>query len=212
MELPDAGTAEPPRARRYRMVARSESAARTHRGIIEAALVLYTEHDFDEVSLDDVAARAGVTVRTVLRRFGSKEGLVDAVAEAGDEAIEDRRRDVRPGDTAGAVSCVVDDYEGYGDAIMRLLSQEQRVPPFRRITERGRRLHYDWVERTFAPQLSARRGPARGRLLAQLIAITDVYTWKLLRRDLRMGRSATAEALREMVDAVTAPERSRGAR
>ena len=212
MELPDADIAEPPRARRYRMVARSESAARTHRRIVEGALAQYTEHDFDEVSLDDVAARAGVTVRTVLRRFGSKEGLLDAVAEAGDKAIEDRRGDVRPGDVAAAVSCVVGDYEGYGDAIMRLLSQEERMPAFRRITERGRRLHYDWVERTFEPQLSGRRGPARRRLLAELIAITDVYTWKLLRRDLGMGRFATAEALGEMVGAVTAPERSRSSR
>ena len=181
------------------MVARSEAAARTHQQIIEAALALYTEHDFEHVSLDDVATHAGVTVRTVLRRFGTKEALLDAVADAANDAVEDRRSEVPPGDAAGAVRCVVADYERYGDAIMRLLAQEHRAPAFRRIADRGRQLHYQWVERIFAPQLSRRRGPARRRLLAALIAITDVYTWKLLRRDLGLGRATTAAVQQEMV-------------
>jgi AcrR family transcriptional regulator len=197
---------EPAGARRYRMVARAETAARTHRQILEAAFALYTERDFDQVSLEDVAARAGVSVRTVLRRFGSKEALVDAVAQAGDQAVEDRRQDVAAGDAAAAVRCVVGDYERYGDAIMRLLAQEERVPAFRPIAERGRRLHHEWVERTFAPQLARRRGAARQRLLIELIAITDVYTWKLLRRDMRLHEATTAELLGEMVAAVTQHE------
>jgi AcrR family transcriptional regulator len=196
--------------RRYRMVARAETAARTHRQILEAALALYTERDFDQVSLEDVAARAGVAVRTVLRRFGSKEALVDAVAQAGDQAVEDRRQDVASGDAAAAVGCVVGDYERYGDAIMRLLAQEERVPAFRPIAERGRRLHHEWVERTFAPQMARRRGAARRRLLIELIAITDVYNWKLLRRDMRLDEAATAEVLGEMVAAVTNHEATRG--
>jgi AcrR family transcriptional regulator len=185
------------------MVSRSQAAERTHQAIIQAAFDLYGERDFDQVSLDDVAARAGVAVRTLLRRFGSKEALLDAVAEAGDREMEDRRQEVPPGDAAAAVRCAVTDYEGYGDALMRLLSQEDRVAAFGRSAERGRRLHHEWVERAFAPQLSGRSGAARRRLRAQLIAITDVYTWKLMRRDLRLGRSATIEALRELVAAAT---------
>ena len=185
------------------MVSRSEAAERTHQAIIQAAFALYGERDFDQVSLDDVAAQAGVAVRTLLRRFGSKEALLDAVAEAADREIEDRRREVPPGDVSAAVRCAVTDYEGYGDAIMRLLSQEDRVAAFGRTAERGRRLHHEWVEQAFAPQLSRRAGAARRRLRAQLIAITDVYTWKLMRRDLGLGRSATIEAMREMVAGLT---------
>jgi AcrR family transcriptional regulator len=185
------------------MVSRSQAAERTHQAIIQAAFALYSERDFDQVSLDDVAARAGITVRTLLRRFGSKEALLDAVAEAADAEVEDRRQEVPPGDAAAAVRCVVTDYEGYGDAIMRLLSQADRVAAFERIAERGRRLHHEWVERAFAPQLARRSGAARRLLRAQLIAITDVYTWKLMRRDLGLGRSATVQALGEMVAGVT---------
>lgn len=191
------------------MVNRSQAAERTRQAIIQAAFNLYSERDFDQVSLDDVAAEAGVAVRTLLRRFGSKEALLDAVAEAGDREIEDRRQEVPPGDAAAAIRCVVTDYEGYGDAIMRLLSQEDRVAAFGRTAERGRRLHHEWVERAFAPQLSRRSGAALRRLRAQLIALTDVYTWKLMRRDLGLGRSATVEALAEMVASVTGePARS----
>lgn len=199
----------PSATRRYRMVNRSQAAERTRQAIIQAAFTLYSERDFDQVSLDDVAAEAGVAVRTLLRRFGSKDALLDAVAEAGDLEIEDRRQEVPPGNAAAAVRCVVTDYEGYGDAIMRLLSQEDRVAAFGRTAERGRRLHHQWVERAFAPQLSRRSGAARRRLRAQLIALTDVYTWKLMRRDLGLGRSATVEALAEMVAGVTGePDRS----
>jgi AcrR family transcriptional regulator len=185
--------------RPYRMVTRAEAAAQTRRRIVEAAFLLYTERDFEQVSLEDVAARAGVAERTVLRRFGSKEGLLDAVAESANQAIEERRENVSPGNVAAAVRCAVGDYERYGDATMRLLCQEGRVAAFAHIAEHGRRLHREWVERAFAPQLSRRSGAARRRLLAQLVAITDVYMWKLLRRDLRLGLVATAEALAEMV-------------
>jgi AcrR family transcriptional regulator len=194
------------------MGARAEAAALTHRRIVDAALVLYTERDYEQVSLDDVAGRAGVAVRTVLRRFGSKEGLLDAVAEAADQAIEGRREEVAPGDGEAAARCVVADYEEFGDAIIRLLAQEGRTPVFGRVAERGRRLHREWVERAFAPQLARRRGAARRRLLAALVAITDVYTWKLLRRDQRLGRGATAEVLGEMLTAVAGPAPAGGSR
>jgi hypothetical protein len=36
-----------------------------------------------------------------------------------------------------------------------------------------------------------------------LIAITDVYTWKLLRRDLGLSRQVTVAALDEMVAGIT---------
>jgi AcrR family transcriptional regulator len=69
------------------MVSRSQAAQRTHKAIIQAAFALYSERDFDQVSLDDVAGQAGVTARTLLRRFGSKEALLDAVAEAADAEV-----------------------------------------------------------------------------------------------------------------------------
>ena len=70
-----------PQKRPYRMRARAEAAAETGRRILEAVIELHRERFWDQVSLEDIAERAGVTVQTVIRRFGNKERLIDAAAE-----------------------------------------------------------------------------------------------------------------------------------
>jgi hypothetical protein len=118
---------------------------------------------------------------------------------AGEE--EARRRDEAPtGDVAGAVANVVDHYERFGHNRLRMLSQEDRIPVVAENVEAGRRYHWAWVERTFAPLIAGRRGAARTRRIAALVALTDVYTWKLLRRDLGLSRSDTERTLVELIE------------
>ena len=190
---------ETPQKRPYRMRARAEAAAETGRRILEAVIELHRERFFDEVSLEDIAERAGVTVRTVIRRFGSKEGLIEAAAEEVKGRIVHQRDQAPVGDVEGAVKNLVDHYEEWGDGVLRLLAQEERVPAFRAVTNMGRALHYEWVERTFAPLLAGRTGTSRRRLLAELIAVCDVYFWKLLRRDLGLSREQTELAITEVI-------------
>jgi AcrR family transcriptional regulator len=181
------------------MRARAEAAAETGRRILEAVIELHTERFFDQVSLEDIAERAGVTVQTVIRRFGNKERLIEAATEAANRQVV-RQRDRAPvGDIEGAVKNLVDHYEEWGDGVLRLLAQEERVPALRSVTDTGRALHYQWVERTFAPLLAERTGKARQRLLAELIALCDVYFWKILRRDLGLSREQTEIAIREVI-------------
>jgi AcrR family transcriptional regulator len=188
--------------RRYRMAARAHAAAATRSSIAGAWLALSHELDYDEITLDVVAARAGVTVQTVIRHFGSKEELFITVARevAAEEAA--RRAESPIGDVARAVQAVVGHYERIGDIVLRLLGQENRFPAIREMTDEGRRIHYEWVERAFAPFLADSKGAERHRRRAQLIALTDVYTWKLLRRDLGLGRRQTQAAMAEMVGAL----------
>jgi AcrR family transcriptional regulator len=192
-------SSETPQRRPYRMRARAEAAAETGRRILEAVIELHRERYFDQISLEDIAGRAGVTVQTVIRRFGSKERLIEAAAEEGNRQVVRQRYQAPVGDIEGALKNLVDHYEEWGDSVMRLLAQEERVPAFRSVTDAGRALHYEWVERTFAPLLAERTGTARRRLLAELIAICDVYFWKLLRRDLRLSREQTELALKETI-------------
>jgi len=190
---------DPPQKRPYRMSARAEAAAETGRRILEAVIELHRERFFDQVSLEDIAERAGVTVQTVLRRFGSKERLVEAAAEEANRQVTLQRYEAPSGDIEGAVNNLVEHYEEWGDSALRLLAQEERVPAFRSITDAGRALHYEWVERTFGPLIAERTGEERWRLLAELIAICDVYFWKLLRRDLGLSREQTELAIRETI-------------
>jgi AcrR family transcriptional regulator len=190
---------ETPQKRPYRMRARAEAAAETGRRILEAVIELHRERFWDQVSLEDIAERAGVTVQTVIRRFGTKERLIEAAAEEGTRQVS-RQRDQAPvGDVEGAVENLVDHYEEWADSALRLLAQEERVPAFRSVTDAARAFHYEWVERTFAPMLAKRTGTARRRLLAELVAICDVYFWKLLRRDLGLSREQTELAIRETI-------------
>ncbi len=190
---------ETPQKRPYRMRARAESAAETGRRILEAVIELHRERFFDQVSLEDIAERAGVTVQTVLRRFGSKEQLIEAAAEEGNRQVMHQREQAPVGDIEGAVKNLMEHYEEWGDTALRLLAQEERVAAFRSITDTARSLHYEWVERTFGPLLAKRTGEERRRLLAELIAICDVYFWKLLRRDLGLSREQTELAIRETI-------------
>src|ERR671913_67119 len=161
---------ETPQKRPYRMRARAEAAAETGRRILEAVIELHRERFWDQVSLEDIAERAGVTVRTVIRRFGNKERLIEAAAEEGTRQVTHQRYQAPIGDIEGAVKNLVDHYdEGWGDTALRLLAQEERVAAFRSITDAGRAFHFEWVERTLAPLIARRTGTARRRLLAELV-------------------------------------------
>ncbi|HEY1715281.1 MAG TPA: helix-turn-helix domain-containing protein [Solirubrobacteraceae bacterium] len=184
------------------MAARARTAAATRSSIAGAWLALSHELDYDEITLDVVAARAGVTVQTVIRHFGSKEELFIAVAREVAAEEEARRAETPIGDVARAVRAVVGHYERIGDIVLRLLGQENRFQAIREMTVEGRRIHYEWVERAFAPFIADLKGAERRRRRAQLVGLTDVYMWKLLRRDLGLSTRQTQAAMAEMVNAL----------
>ena len=186
--------------RTYRQTARADATERTRGAILDAAVALFRADPQLDPSLDEVAARAGVSTRTVIRQFGSKEGLMEAAIAAGVEAVATSRR-AEPGDVDGAVRALVAHYEAMGDDVMRWLALADRLPFVRRITESGVESHYDWVETVFAPDLNGLpRGERRARRAA-LATATDVYVWHLLRRREGLGKEATRAAMLALVEA-----------
>ena len=192
-------SARVPASRPYRMVARAQAAAATADRILDAAVELFWERPA-EVSLEDVARHAGVSVQTVIRRFGSRDGLLAAAAEREAERVRRQRDEAPIGDPAGAVRVLFDHYEALGDRVLRLLAEEDRLPGLGEIAGRGRALHRDWCARVFASALAGRTGVERDRRLAQLVALCDVYTWKLLRRDAGLSRRQAELALVELLE------------
>ena len=187
--------------REYRMMSRASSKAETERRILEAAERFFLNLPYPEVRLEDIAAAAEVSAPTVTHRFGSKEALMTAVARSGLERVREQRREAPVGDLAGAIANLIEHYELWGDSVMHLLSQEAAVPVIREVTDAGRAFHVTWVEETFSPWLSP-LGTVRQRLLAQLVALMDVYVWKVLRRDRDLSQAETELAMREMVSAL----------
>jgi hypothetical protein len=116
--------------------------------------------------------------------------------------VSDERR-APVGDVANAVRVIVDHYERRGDEALLMLAQESHQELMARVTDRGKALHRAWVEQVFAPYLDG--ADDREELTDLLVVATDVYTWKLLRRDRRHGRARTESRMRHLVERVLAP-------
>src|SRR5688572_2457622 len=157
--------------RRYRMVVRAEATADTRARILDATAEIFMGQDLGEVTLDAVARRAGVTLQTVLRHFGSKDGLVDAAITAKSAEVFAAREPAAGGGAPEAVRALVASYEEMGDRNWRLLCHEERAA-VRRLLVTARRLHRDWIARQFAALLPA-SGSERDRRLDALFTATD---------------------------------------
>lgn len=181
------------------MTTRAAAAEATRERIAEVALEAFSTHWYDEVTLRGVARDAGVALQTVRNHFAGKDELFRAAVERLGTEIQSVRFAVEPGDIDGAITTLVDDYERNGDANLRLLAVEPRVPVVQPLMDEGRTGHQKWVERVFAAALTGLRGKARERRVAQLVVVTDVYAWKLLRRDKGLDRDQTIAAMRELV-------------
>lgn len=185
--------------RPYRMRARAEAAAATGERILDAAIEVFWELPTERISLEEIARRAGVTVQTVIRRFGGREGVMAAAGAREAERVRSQRDEAPAGDAAAAVHVLMDHYEAMGARVLRMLAEEDRMPAVRAVADRGRALHRSWCERVFAAALAARTGVERARRLAQVVAVCDVYTWKLLRLDSGLSRRQTELALLELL-------------
>ncbi len=93
--------------RSYRQEARAEKTETTAQDIVQAMVdQVRSVRRLSDITLEDIAAKSGVTVRTILRRFGSRDGLLEAAFEKLRVEIEGQRPETKPGDThAGLGPC-----------------------------------------------------------------------------------------------------------
>ncbi|GDY31091.1 TetR family transcriptional regulator [Gandjariella thermophila] len=86
----------------------------TKQKLFDAALRLVGERGPASVTVDEIAAEAGVAKGTVYYNFGSKDGLVDALLRHGVELLAGRLREAeRYADTREAVDHLVDGALGF---------------------------------------------------------------------------------------------------
>lgn len=186
--------------RPYRMTKRADQVAETRRRILEGALSLFAERAVGEITLESIAERAGVSVQTVIRKFGSRDGVIKAMALF----IEDSATTTRPtdGDVRELVSGLVAEYETFGPVILRALAQEDDVPFLAPLLQRGREEHQEWIKEAFATALRKRRGRSRDNLMGALVVSLDIYAWKLLHIDNKLDRERTIDCMIQLVNAL----------
>jgi AcrR family transcriptional regulator len=195
--------------RPYAQRARAESAAATARAILDAARELFFTSGYDSVTLQTVADRAGVALKTVLRRFGSKDALLLACAQHGAE--EHVAREAPPGDVPAIAHVLATRYEATAAAMRTVWPLEERSPQIAEAVGYARRAHQAWLGVAFAPHLP-RRGAVRERRLAMLFAATELYVWDSLRRHLGLDVLRAEEVLRETLLALVARWRAQDGR
>jgi AcrR family transcriptional regulator len=181
--------------RTYDNSRRSRLAAETTERIAEMTEILLAGRPIGEVTLQAIADGAGVSVQTVLRHYGSREGCIEAAGKRMLARIDGQRGRTSPGEIDSALVTLLDHYEAEGRLILHLLAQEEMDVTARSAVQQGRTYHRAWVERVFGPCLPS---PDR-EVIDALVAATDLYIWKLLRLDLGRSRDETLSVFHRLV-------------
>ena len=194
--------ASPSTSRPYRQVARAAATDRLQQRIVEVFFELLLTQRLDEITLDAVAAGADTTRQTIIRMFGGKERLLTAAWQLAFTRVISTRTLPPRATVLQIADVLVRDYDSTGDMIIRFLSQQDRYPELAPLLEQGRSGHRTWITDAFAAYLKVHEREQREALIDQLIAVTDVYIWKLFRRDFKRDSSAVANTIAVLLDKV----------
>lgn len=177
--------------------------AEAHRAILDATLDLFVEQGFEAMSMEGIAARAGVGKTTIYRRWPSKEDLVV-------DAIDELIFEVVPPDTGS----VREDLVELLVKIQKIMTSSRAGEAFPRMAAHvagGTQLGQVYLERVIAPrfvmlQQMVSRGVERGELpqdvdpeLVRALLVGPVLMWKLMRRLTRKGARERAESIVDTV-------------
>jgi AcrR family transcriptional regulator len=191
-ELDEAADIEPVDGR----AARSH---RTRRAILDAMRALHAEGDL-RPTVPRIAARAGVSLRTVWQQFADREALL----------IEAVRRDR---EIQRSLVSRIDPDQPLAARVEAFVTQRARVLEEMTPTWRAARVHQPFsdqlqrdrkrrnsggraeVEQVFAPELSTLQRQQRERLVDALHAISLWSFWETLRTDLELSPLGAEEIL-----------------
>lgn len=185
-------------ARKYEMTTRADAAELTAERIVDAMLARLRTTPYERIRLDDIAADAGVTTQTVIRRFGNKPQLMNATVMRELGRIAAKRDAAAKATPAETIRALVEHYEEYGLLILKTYSEAPLVEGLPEIVARGRAYHVGWCQRAFfgdtepSSDLEARRR-------AQVVALCDATTWRVLRFDGALSPAATEQAIAELL-------------
>lgn len=182
---------------------RHRRAERSRAAVVDALLSLYDD-GVVRPGVADIAARAGVSPRSVFRHFADLEGLAEAAIDRQWERVHVLFDPPAPDAELGArVSALVDQRLRLHGAIIgvaRAAAVLSTSSPVVASTLRARRrLLGDQVVALFAPELRARHGHARSELAAALEATASLENVDYLRTHARLDSDRAAAVVRRML-------------
>lgn len=187
--------------RGYTQTARADAAEERTRRILEAALELFVEVPYDQLTLNAVAERAGVGLQTVIRRSGGKDGLIAMVADWVGPQVGALLGPPDTDDPADVATAFARQYERWALVNERTYQQRDASPALAEYAESGRVRHRQWIATAFDARLRSLPTRQRKTTLARLVAVTGVELWLVLRRDEGLSHAAATEAMRDLIAA-----------
>jgi AcrR family transcriptional regulator len=172
---------------------------RNRSSVVDAVLELYRDGVFVP-SADDIAARSGISARSIFRYFDDVDDLVRASIARQQERLEPRWALDVTGDEPlderidRFVACRLGLIEAMGNVgrVARLRAPLEPVLADELARIRARLRHQ--VATVFAPELDA-LAPDGAGVLAACDVMTSWEAYDLLRNDQGLGRRATADAM-----------------
>ncbi len=170
-------------------VARRGSSGSTRERIVTAVQELLEEGVFHETTVEQVAARAGVSRATLYQHFGTRLGLVDAMCERFDAnpALIALRETESLGEL---VARVVDFWATEEKVLVQLYGVAAVDPAARDLVERQRRDRYGELRR-----LLRLLGTEERTALPALAVLTSFETFQELRRGAGLSQRRVVETL-----------------
>ncbi|MFL5889746.1 MAG: TetR/AcrR family transcriptional regulator [Solirubrobacteraceae bacterium] len=185
---------------------RTARARRTREAIVDAVLGLLDAGDL-RPSVEDIAARAGVSPRSIFQHFGDRETLLRAVG-------------MRQTERVSQIVEHLPDTGPFDDRLEAFVEQRARVLEFITPVRRSALLNEPFsegshaglqafrafkraeAERVFAPELDARPAGEREEVVRALGAVTDWNTWEALRAHQGLSVADARAVMRRTIGAL----------
>jgi len=179
---------------------RQTDAEKTKIKILRAFGDLWSDYSIKDITLEMVAIEAGLTTKTILRKFGSKDGLTNESLSYLATEIESERTSAKAGNVDDILKALLSNYEKIGEAAIRTINLESELKIARQIGAKGRQLHRDWCIRMFAPYLPGEQTADYEIQLTSFIAATEIYLWMLMRKDLKLSKEKTFSIFKNLIE------------
>jgi AcrR family transcriptional regulator len=178
---------------------RAARSYRSRRAIVDAMRALHAEGDLRPTA-PRIAARAGVSVRTVWQQFADTDALLTEASRRDDEILRSLIEPVEPGQPLAAR---IEQFVSRRSRILERMTPSWRAArihePFsghlRREKARTLAMAKAELEAVFAPEVAQLTGPQREQLLESLHAISIWSFWESLRADLGLLPGPARELL-----------------
>ena len=186
------------------MAKRTEATGRTRRRIELALIELLAAQPFSAITIGDIAAKAGVSVRTVQRHYTSRDDILAACVSFPTRALADELSRRAPASSLRAelrdlVEALFSFYEANTEQAWAVYSRAQDVPvleELRRATVRVRESLIDALFDRWPDSWSTNKGTVR----AAMLGLTAFGTWQALTEAGRLTAQEAVEFIVELLE------------